>query len=341
MRWFSKNRLWHWLQIPGQLKRFQVLSLLPVLLSLLCAALLIGYLFTPEHYASAALVAITSTIILTIGFRILTQKRSQVIRSQLFQILSTLEKFDIDEPTPVEFAESPFPVFNDLNEYLLELIDKVRENYQAHKQFTENASHELQTPLAVIKGHVEMLLQSPRIEEKEMESLAVVLQNTNRLAKLNSALILLSKIEHQRFLDTEKVSFEKMVEEVLKNFKDLITIQEIQIIKKYEAPFEVEMSHTLAEILIANLIQNAIRYNDNNGFIEIKISTSSFSISNPGQAPRMPIASLFKRFKRDSAVEESLGLGLPIVKKICEQFDLTIHYHFENGIHQLHIQAAP
>ena len=197
------------------MKRFKLLYIIPSVLSLLIATLLIGYFFSSENFWKAAVVAILPALTLAIGFRIITYRRIQLIREQLFQILETLEEFDVDEPKKVEFEESPFPIFNDLNEYLVELIDRVRKNYQANKQFTQNASHELQTPLAVIKGHVEILLQSPRIGEKEIQSLAAVLQNTNRLSKINSSLILLSKIENQRFSDTSNVNFEKVVEEVL------------------------------------------------------------------------------------------------------------------------------
>ena len=319
------------------MKRLKQLYFLPLLLATVIAALLIWNFFPSEFYVKAILSIAIPSIIVIIGFRIITFQRIQIIRNQLFQIFQTLEEFDVDEPRKVEFEASPFPIFNELNEYLVELIDRIRGNYQANKQFTQNASHELQTPLAIIKGHIEILLQSPRIGEKEIESLAIVLQNTNRLSKLNSALILLSKIEHQRFSDTEKVDFLKVLEEILKNFKDLISIQEIRIEKNYEGTFEVEMSETLAEILLANLIQNAIRHNLENGFIKIEIKDNKFSISNPGVPPKMKMESFFKRFKRDSEVEESLGLGLSIVKRICEQSDLKVDYIYNGGVHQLMI----
>ena len=317
------------------MKKLKLLYIIPNLLAFSTATILIGYFFSPENYLKAILVAVVPALILAIGFRIITYRRIQFIRKQLYQILETLEEFDVDEPKKVNFEESPFPILNDLNEYLVELIDRVRKNYRANKQFTQNASHELQTPLAVIKGHVEILLQSPRIGEKEIESLAIVLQNTNRLSKINSSLILLSKIEHQRFSDTMKVDFEKVAEEVLKNFKDLISIQEIKIEKKYDGKFEVEMSETLAEILVANLMQNAIRHNVEDGFIKVEVKEKEFSISNSGISPKVPMESLFKRFKRDSEVEESLGLGLSIVKRICEQSGLEISYTYENGNHEI------
>jgi signal transduction histidine kinase len=304
------------------------------------ALLLVYFLFPSEFYQKAFLSVLVPLTILMVGFRMITYQRIRAIRTQLYGILETLEEFDVDEPKKVEFEESPFPILNDLNKYLIELIDRIRINYQSNKQFTQNASHELQTPLAVIKGHIEILLQSPNIGEKEIESLAIVLQNTNRLSKLNSALILLSKIEHQRFSDTEKVSFEKMTEEVVGNFHDLIQIQGLEIQKNYSEKFEVEMSETLAEILIANLIQNAIRHNIEKGFIKIDINENRFSISNSGHELKVTPISLFKRFKRQSEVEESLGLGLSIVKRICEQSGMEVQYLFEDGLHTLTLKLS-
>lgn len=320
------------------MKKLKLLYIVPILIALIVTALVIRISFPSEWYLKAFLVGLIPSLIIAIGFRIITYRRIKIIRNQLYQIFETLEEFDVDEPRKVKFDESPFPIFNELNEYLIELIERIRGNYQANKQFTQNASHELQTPLAIIKGHVELLLQSPRIAEKEMESLAAVLQNTNRLSKLNSALILLSKIEHQRFSDTEKVSFQKVLEEILKNFNDLISIQEIQIEKNYVGKFKVEMSDTLAEILIANLVQNAIRHNiEEDGLIKVEINKEAFIISNLGLPPKISTEALFRRFRRDSEVEESLGLGLSIVKRICEQSDLEVKYNYENGFHILKV----
>ncbi|MCR9286277.1 HAMP domain-containing histidine kinase [Saprospiraceae bacterium] len=322
------------------MKRLKQVYIIPILLSLVTALLLGYFLFPSEFYQKAFLSVLVPLTILMVGFRMITYQRIRAIRTQLYGILETLEEFDVDEPKKVEFEESPFPILNDLNKYLIELIDRIRINYQSNKQFTQNASHELQTPLAVIKGHIEILLQSPNIGEKEIESLAIVLQNTNRLSKLNSALILLSKIEHQRFSDTEKVSFEKMTEEVVGNFHDLIQIQGLEIQKNYSEKFEVEMSETLAEILIANLIQNAIRHNIEKGFIKIDINENRFSISNSGHELKVTPISLFKRFKRQSEVEESLGLGLSIVKRICEQSGMEVQYLFEDGLHTLTLKLS-
>lgn len=318
------------------MKRLKRLYTLPALIAIGAAILLIGFLFPSTFYVRAALLAFVPLAILALGFRIITRQRIQIIRKQLYQILHILEEFDVDEPQNVKFEESAFPLFNELNEYLVELIDRIRDN----KQFTQNASHELQTPLAVIKGNVELLLQSPNMGEKEMEALSVVLQNARRLSKINKALILLSKIEHQRFADTETVNLNQIMDEVLGNFRDLIQIHNLEIRKEYRVVFELKMSAALAEILVANLMQNAIRHNVEEGFVEIIIEADRFSIRNPGKILKAPPETLFKRFKRESEAEESLGLGLSIVRRICERSDLEVLYIYEEGLHTLVVSRS-
>nr|AWJ66320.1 two component system histidine kinase [uncultured bacterium] len=322
------------------MKRYKDLYVILLLICALTAVLLIWLFFPSTYYLKAALVISIPVVMVALGFKVITDQRIKKFRDQLYQIFQTLEEFDVDEPKKVVFEKSPFPVFNELNEYLIELIDRIRQNYRANKQFTQNASHELQTPLSVIKGHVEILLQSPRIGEKEMQSLALVLQNTNRLSKINSSLILLSKIDHQRFIDTEKVNFKKLTEEMLHNFRDLLKIKGLKVQKNYVQDFEVDMSETLGEILLANLIQNAIRHNTEEGYIAIKIDAKSFTISNPGRELTVAPMTLFKRFKKESAVEESLGLGLSIVHRICEQSELEVSYVFEDGLHVLRVEKG-
>lgn len=319
------------------MKRPKLLYILPVLLSLLTGIFLISLLLPSIFFGKAIFIVLSSLTILAIGFRLITYQRIQTIRHQLYQIFQTLEEFDVDEPKKVAFEQSPFPVFNELNEYLIELIDRIRTDYQANKQFTQNASHELQTPLAIIKGHIEILLQSPNIGEKEIESLGVLMHNTNRLSKLNSALILLSKIEHHRFVDEEKVNFAQVTDDVLKNFHDLIQMNKLVVRKKYQEHLAITMSMTLAEILTANLIQNSIRHNIDNGFIEITIKSNCLLISNSGAPLNVSPKTLFKRFKRETTADDSLGLGLAIVKRICDQSGLLVNYEYANNIHTLEV----
>ncbi len=311
--------------------------ILLIIIALFISCLII-WLFIPKNILfRAAFLFLLPLLILIIGFQAISNYQIKAIRNQLYRIFQTLEEFEVDQLDEITFEQSSFPVFNELNEYLIELVNRIRSNYQANKQFTQNASHELQTPLAIIKGHVELLLNSPNLKEKEINSLGIILNNTKRLARLNHALILLSKIENNRYSDLERVNIQLVIQEVLENFEDVIKIQEIEIYKEYEQELKVEMSATLAEILFTNLIQNAIRYNLENGFIRIKIADGFAAISNPGKELKVVPASLFKRFKRESDVEESLGLGLSIVKRICDLYEFEVNYFHQGENHTLKI----
>ncbi|MEM1122554.1 MAG: HAMP domain-containing sensor histidine kinase [Bacteroidota bacterium] len=295
----------------------------------------LAWLFFPQQLLQGILLGIIPLYVLAIGFRFITNRRISSLRNQLHQIISTLEEFDVDEPRKVVFEKSTYPLFNELNENILELIDRIRSNYRANRQFTQNASHELQTPLAVIKGHVELLLDASNLEKKEIQSLGVIMKNTNRLARLNRALILLSKIENNRYSDFKPVDITAVIEEMLENFEDSTTLQDISIEKSFNSPLHFEMSATLAEILFANLFQNATRYNVEGGFIRIIISEQTVTIANSGEELDVAPETLFKRFQRQSDVEESLGLGLSIVQRICELYKIEVQYSQQSGLHQL------
>lgn len=310
------------------------------MLLLVAGTALFGLLF--RHQDSSQIIFGLTMICLAIFisfliFRLIYLHRMRSIQNKLYQTFQVLETFDTDEPITAQFKPSNLQSINELSDYLSGLIEHIQKHYQANKQFTANAAHELQTPLAIIKGNIELLIQSPRLGEKEMSALGVILSNTNRLARLNSALILLSKIEHQRFGDYEVVDIPQIIDDILKNFRDLLYIQQLKIQKNYTNSLKIKMSATLAEILLANLIQNAIRHNVEDGWIKITIQQNILQISNPGKILEVEPSKLFKRFKRETNIEESLGLGLSIVKRICDQHQFILKYIHEKGLHTLEI----
>lgn len=267
-------------------------------------------------------------IILSLLIFRIHRKATYQLRQYFYRIYQKLEDFDVAAPTKIQFAASPIQEFDELSQNLNDLIEQLHDNYHANKQFTQNAAHELQTPVMIIKANAELLLQSPKMKQGEIEAIANVLMATNRLSRLNSTLILLSKIEHGRYIDTEKLQVTHVVKIILKNFKDLIQMQGLKISKYYQYPLTVEMSATLLEILMTNLIQNAIRHNIPKGYIHILITQKSVIIKNTGHPLTVPPEQLFQRFHRSSHLEESLGLGLSIVKRICEQYNFKVNYTY-------------
>ncbi len=283
-------------------------------------------------------VVLAPLTVLAVSFRLITQTRIRRIRDQLTTIIETLREFEVDNGDTVHFSTSSFNVINRLNRQLLDLIEQARANFQTKKQFTQNASHELQTPLAIIKGHVETLLQSSNLGDEEMKSLAIVLQNTNRLSKISSALILLSKIEQQRFSDEKEVNFSELTQRVLALFRDMIELKGISVVRIGHPAFRATMSEALAEILLTNLIHNAIRHNlAQGGSIQIEAQDHTFTISNTGRPLRSDPAEMFLRFHRESDSEESLGLGLSIVERICKTHQLRVTYSYIKDRHVIQL----
>lgn len=216
------------------------------------------------------------------------------------------------------------------------LLDRLAERFRADRQFTQHAAHELQTPLAIIKGQVELLLQREDLQRRDSEALASILQQSNRLARINRALILLARIEHGRFTDRRPVDLAALTDRVLEYFQDSISLQGIEVRKRYRQPAAVPMSETLAEILLTNLLQNATRHNlAEDPYIDIELSERQLSIANPGRPLDIATERLFERFQRAGESGEGLGLGLSVVRRICDYYHFGLHYHHREGIHTL------
>ncbi len=310
-----------------------------IFLSTLLSSGLLGWVFFGDQDHSFWLLFSLLIFLLSTGFTVagwwIIRKRDRVVVYQLTRVLRTLDAHE-----QVTLAGIPFfPGDRAIERPLKEIIRRLQANYQANKQFTQNTSHELQTPLAIIKGNIEMLLQSDKLTKGEVTALGTILKQTNRLSRLNSGLALLAKIESQGFSDDEPVNLKATAEEVIEHFSDLIEARHIEVRRRYRSEIKVLMSSSLAEIMLANLIQNAIRHNiPENGYLDLRLDEGTLWITNPGSTLEEPPAALFERFKRHSSKDDSLGLGLSIVQHICQRYDFDLAYLYRDGLHTLRIQ---
>ncbi len=217
------------------------------------------------------------------------------------------------------------------------VMDDYKDIRQKKRQFTENASHELQTPLAIIQGHAEILLQAPKLRKVDYEAIGAIMYQLKKVSRLNEALILLTKIEHNGFSSNTRMFIAQSVEEQLEDFEPLIKAKNIEIKKQLPLNISVEMNDALLEILLCNLFKNAIKYNVSRGYIRIVLNAYSLEITNSGYPLNQAAEQMFLRFKRDDSFqkEEGLGLGLSIVRRICDFYQHTIRYEHEAGTHRL------
>lgn len=240
-----------------------------------------------------------------------------------------INTYDVNKHEQFTLQKSDIKEFDDLNRVIQSMTDRINADYNNLKEYTENASHEIQNPLAIINSKMELLMQSGELNEKLYKAVFDAYEASNRLSRLNKTLILLAKIENRQFPESEKVDVYSLINGQLELLEDIIESKSIKIVNKVNKDFRIEMNQYLAEILFMNLIKNSIRHNIENGEIIIDQELNSISISNSGEKLENKPEDIFKRFSKSSKSQESLGLGLSIVKKICEVYNFKISYNYD------------
>jgi signal transduction histidine kinase len=215
-------------------------------------------------------------------------------------------------------------------------LNKSKDAYLSQKEFTENASHELQTPLAICRSKLELLIQTTGITNEQAELISSLMDATNRIVRLNKNLLLLSKIENRQFILRQEILISSSVEQSIKLYHQKALEKEIKIKAIINSESQITANPILLETLLNNLISNAIRHSQSQKEITIRIKSQSLVISNPGNKLRNP-NKIFQRFNKESVSSQGSGLGLAIVKKICDVECIDIYYHYSEGQHHFQI----
>ena len=249
--------------------------------------------------------------------------------------LQEIKKFNIKDLKPLQLEKTNTKEFNSLNSFIEQMTEKMSRDYRNLKEFSENASHELQTPLAIAKGKLELLLQSQNLSEEHLHLIETSYTSIDYISKLSKSLTLLTKIENQEFSDFKQINFSEQLNNTVAEFAELITLKEIDLNTEIEDQVYISNNPILTKILINNLLNNAIRHNTHKGKIKVVLHDEELEISNTGEALKETPEALFARFKKDNQSGESMGLGLSIVKKICDVSDYHIRYHYQDGWHHI------
>jgi len=279
-------------------------------------------------------------VALILGLLILNRHTSQKAWQAFYSTIKKVKNYDLNSHEQFLLDESDIKEFNDLNTVLISMTDRIKDDYYNLKEYTENASHELQTPLAVITSKMELLLQSENINEKELKTVADAYEACSKLSRLNSTLLLLSKIGNRQFPEVEEIDLKEITDTQLQDLEEVIKNKGITIHNQKNTQV-VKMNRYLAEILISNLIKNAIRHNTKGGSISFSFSEEKMVVANSGQKIEGDTNKLFNRFYRSSTSAKSVGLGLSIVQKICEVSGFNVSYLFDNNTHHFSIQFKP
>ena len=262
------------------------------------------------------------------------------IWNPFYEILNRLKTYRLDQDEIPKDVETNTKEFIQLQEASNILFRSAKDSYASQKQFTANASHELQTPIAIMTNKLELLLESENLNEKDAKTIDEVISMANRLKKLNQTLLLMVKIENKQFLNNELVSINQLVQEITSNYQELSSFKNIEFEFHQTDELSVLMNPSLAEILISNLIRNAIFHNVQDGKINIKITNQEFQISNSSTTKQLDSKIIFNPFEKDqtSKHQTGLGLGLAICRSICKSYGYQISYQFNENQHVFKIQ---
>ncbi len=282
--------------------------------------------------------AITLTMALMLGLLLagtywFQNRLSGRIWQPFYDTLSRIKTFDLTQKQKLQLSQPEIIEFSELNEVIQKMSDKILHDYLNLKEFTENASHELQTPLALINAKVEQLIQSEQLTEHQTHWIQTIYEASLRMSRLNQGLLLLARIENRQFINDQIINLSEGLREKLADMEEMMQYKEIQLSLSIESPFMVSLPPMLAESLITNLVSNALRHNVTGGQIQLHASTDWLCLRNTGHPLHNPPGELFSRFKKEGSSSESLGLGLAIVKEICDNYGLQIQYTEVNGMH--------
>jgi signal transduction histidine kinase len=277
-------------------------------------------------------------LLLNISLYFINRKLSITIWKPFYNTLDRMKGFSPDGPLFKLQVESDIDEFAELNRTLQDLTLKVISDYQSLKRFTEDASHEMQTPLAVIQSELETLLQLPDIKKDQAELIKSAYTSVQRISKLIQTLLLLTKIANDQFPEKSRVNISDLLEEKIKLFSDHIESKSLKVEKHIDSEFTLDANFFLTESMLMNLIGNAVKHSDKEGIINISLKEGYLNISNEGQPLNVPPEKLFERFYKVDKSTISQGLGLAIVKEICRLNKWEIKYEYQDSRHNFTIR---
>lgn len=284
-----------------------------------------------------------SSIVLVIAFIIMIFVLNRYIFSNVWlsftKSLKKVEEYDIKNLDRLSLPDSEIDEFEKLNRVLLEMVERLQSDYQNLKDLTANTSHEIQTPLAIIKGKTELLLQSETLSEEEMNIVSSILNTTGRLSKLNQSLLFIAKIENNQFEEREVIDLKKTILTSLENMDIMLQAGNFTVIPNLEK-CTVNINPVLLDVLVTNLLKNAVSHGTKGTRLDISLGNSILNISNAGEPLPFPDDQLFRRFIKDSGKKGSSGIGLEIVRKICQYYNIVVSHSYLDGIHTFRVNFA-
>ncbi len=276
-------------------------------------------------------------VFLAAGLLLLNRSLSRKLWKPFYNTLNQLKAYELDKSESIIPEKTNIIEFDDLNKTICHLTDRNRKVFLQQKEFIENASHELQTPLSIFQSKLDNLMQIPGLNEAGAATLLDLEETAQRMARLNKNLLLLSKIDNDQFNEVEEIDVSRLADMLLSSLKQLADMDNISVQTSIN-PLTIKANSTLTEVLLTNLFHNAFRHTTSNGKVMIEITARKLTVTNTGNPQKMNSQKMFERFSKESKSENSSGLGLAIVKKICDTCLYELNYSYQEGIHTFFVK---
>lgn len=275
-------------------------------------------------------------VVLLLAIVIINRRTSRRLWTPFYATMNTIRGYDIRQNKPLPLATATgIEEFDRLNKTLYDLIDHVDQAYRNQKQFTENASHELQTPLAIIRSKVELLIEGPGLNEDSAQLLQEITEANERLSQMNKNLLLLTRIDNGQYPEVEPVALSPLVERLTHFFQEYYENEVANTTTTLQPDIHLTANPALIEILVNNLLRNAYIHNLPGGWVDIRLSNEALVIKNSGPTLQGDPERLFDRFRKGRVDNRTTGLGLALVRQIAQLYHYDIRYTYQDGIHQL------
>jgi len=287
-----------------------------------------------DDLANSILLISLATILLIMGASLIINR---VLLKRLWQpfynSLDVLRNFRVDKKQSLDFPSTQIDEFTFMNQTIQKTTNQAQQEYSLLKEFTENASHEMQTPLAIIRSKLDLLIQDENLSEGQSKTMQSAYSAIEKLSRLNHSLLLLAKIENNQFAETTNINLKQKLEEKLDAFHELWQNQNISVSSSL-GDATVSLNNELTDILLNNLLSNATRHNFSNGSIKIVLKEKTLEISNSSKEKELNSKQMFLRFFSQDKKSRYNGLGLSIIKQICDVSGFTIRYLFTGNEHR-------
>lgn len=284
-----------------------------------------------EYWLSVLMVVAWIFVFMLITIVFFGEMIARNLYMPFYSLLKQMKKFDVRKGEQIQVINTNTTELDELNKLFTQMADKSIQQYKLLKEFTENLSHELQTPLANLKGKIELLLNTD-LNQEQMQTLSVMYDELNRMSTLNRSLVLLMSLEDHE-VAAQQVNFSEALKETILQYEDIIEMGGKTLNVSISDNIYISINPMLLQIVLSNLINNASRHNIENGIVEITLTSTFLEIKNTGNPSNLTNENIFNRFKKGTSGSSSLGIGLALVKKIVDVYGYKITYKTQNNLH--------